>query len=147
MSETEPTTGGSVQETVVVGYIPLPLGVAAFVRAKNEAVVRGARLVVVNTGSHGNYSSPLFAKPQDLDAINTELSQAGIPHEVRQPTSGRSAAAEILAAAADADATLIVIGLRRRTPVGKVLLGSTAQQVLLDAPCAVLAVKDQETDS
>jgi nucleotide-binding universal stress UspA family protein len=34
-----------------------------------------------------------------------------------------------------------VIGLRRRTPTGKLLFGSDAQQILLDVPCPVLAVK------
>ena len=48
---------------------------------------------------------------------------------------------EILRVAAAESAELIVIVIRHRTPVGKLLLGSTSQQVLLDAPCAVLAVK------
>jgi nucleotide-binding universal stress UspA family protein len=145
VSEAETAPSGSSQEAIVVGYIPTPLGVAAFVRAKDEAVIRGARVVVVNTGSHGNYSSPLFAKPADLEAIDAELTNAGIAHEVLQPTEGRSAADEILDAAARTDATLIILGLRRRSPVGKLLLGSTAQQVLLEAPCAVLAVKGDES--
>ena len=51
----------------------------------------------------------------------------------RPRTSSRSAN--------ETDADLIVIGLRRRTPVGKLILGSNAQRILLDAPCAVLAVK------
>ena len=66
---------------------------------------------------------------------------AGIEHEVQQPTAGRDAAEEILRIAGEQDATLIVIGIRYRTPVGKLLLGSTAQQVLLEAKCPVLAVK------
>ena len=36
---------------------------------------------------------------------------------------------------------LIVIGLRHRTAVGKLLMGSVAQRILLDARCPVLAVK------
>ncbi|MCU1554753.1 MAG: universal stress protein, partial [Arthrobacter sp.] len=38
-------------------------------------------------------------------------------------------------------ADLIVIGLRRRTPVGKLIMGSTSQQILLEADCPILAVK------
>ena len=128
-------------DVIVVGYIPSPEGIAAFERAKDEALLRSEPLFVVNTGQDGNYASPLFASPEDVDAIQAELNAAGISHEMLQPTTGLAAADEILRIAEEQDAALIVIGLRHRSPVGKLLLGSTAQQVLLDAPCAVLAVK------
>jgi nucleotide-binding universal stress UspA family protein len=130
-----------VTETIVVGYIPTPPGVAAFKRAKEEALLRGARLVVVNTGHNGNYASPLFATSEDVDAIDAELGGAGVEYDIQRPTSGLAAADELLRVAEESDATLVVIGIRHRNPVGKLLLGSTAQQVLLDAPCPVLAVK------
>jgi nucleotide-binding universal stress UspA family protein len=127
--------------TIVVGYIPTPEGVAAFERAKAEALFLGASLVVVNTGQSGNFASASFATPQDIDAIESELSAAGIELEVTQSTGALAPAEEILRVAAEKSADLIVIGVRRRTPVGKLFLGSTSQQVLLDANCPVLAVK------
>jgi nucleotide-binding universal stress UspA family protein len=129
--------------TIVTGYLPTPEGNAALEVAKRWALVAGAKLVVVNTGRDGDYSHPNFASAQDIDAIEAELAQAGIEHEVHQPTDGRSAAESILGAAATNVADLIVIGMRRRSPVGKLITGSTAQQILLDASCPVLSVKPQ----
>jgi nucleotide-binding universal stress UspA family protein len=131
--------------TVVVGYIPTPEGSAAMDHAIAWARGRQARLVVVNTGHAGNYNHPNFATPQDIDALEAELSGVGLDHEVRRPTGGRSAAEELLRAAGDANAELIVIGIRHRSPVGKLITGSTAQQVLLEAECPVLAVKAART--
>jgi nucleotide-binding universal stress UspA family protein len=54
---------------------------------------------------------------------------------------GPDVAQESLRVATDTDAAVVVIGLRHRTPIGKMIMGSVAQQVLIDAPCPVLAVK------
>jgi nucleotide-binding universal stress UspA family protein len=126
---------------IVVGYLPSPEGTAAYEQAKELARAASARLVVVNTGRNGDYSHPNFASAQDLDAIDAELTEAGVEHEVTQPTDGRPAAEAILGAAITHDADLVVIGLRRRSPVGKLITGSTAQHVLLDSECPVLTVK------
>ena len=131
--------------TIVVGYIPRPEGLAALDHAIVEAERRGERLLVVNTGHHGDYADPSFAASQDLEALDAQLTARGIEHEIRQPTRGLAPADELLDAATEVDATLLVIGLRRRSPLGKLITGSTAQQVLLDASCAVLAVKAPQT--
>jgi nucleotide-binding universal stress UspA family protein len=126
---------------IVTGYIPSPEGVAAVDFAIEQAKTSGATLTVVNTGRGGDYSDPAFATSQDIDALDAQLSAAGIQHEILRPTAGESAAVSILAAAEQVAADLIVIGIRRRSPVGKLITGSTAQAVLLGADCPVVAVK------
>ncbi len=63
---------------------------------------------------------------------------------MRQLVRGLEPAEDLIGVAEEVGADFIVIGLRRRTPVGKLILGSNAQRILLDAPCPVLAVKADE---
>ena len=129
--------------TVVVGFVPKPEGQAALDRGIEEAKLRGARVVVVN--SHrggGEFDSETSAQvDEQIESIRTQLEAAGLEHEIRKLVRGFEPAEDLIGIAEDADADLIVIGLRRRTPVGKLILGSNAQRILLDAPCPVLAVK------
>jgi nucleotide-binding universal stress UspA family protein len=54
---------------------------------------------------------------------------------------GKEPADHVVEVVGKAHASLLVIGLRRRTSVGKFLLGSSASTILMQAPCPVLAVK------
>jgi nucleotide-binding universal stress UspA family protein len=132
---------GSAVGSVVVAYTPRPDGRAALHRAVEEARLRGLRLVVVNASRGDALVDPGFAAPEDVAEVRALLDVTGVPHEFRQQPSGREPADQVVDIADDLGAELIVIGMRRRSPVGKLLLGSTAQQILLGAQCPVLAVK------
>jgi nucleotide-binding universal stress UspA family protein len=130
--------------SIVVGYVPTPEGVAAIDYATKIAQQDGSRLVVVNSGVRGSDAHPAFASAEEWDALAQQLTDLGLEHELRQPTRAQSPAEEILAAAKDVNADMIVIGLRRRSPVGKLFLGSSSQQVILDADCPVVTVKRRD---
>jgi nucleotide-binding universal stress UspA family protein len=128
---------------VVVGYVPKPEGQAALTSAISEAKVRGAKVVVVNSHRGGqDFDRAASHKAEsEMDAVKQRLDEAGIEHEVRQLVRGFEPAEDLIGIAEEVSAELIVIGLRRRSPVGKLILGSNAQRILLDAKCPVLAVK------
>jgi nucleotide-binding universal stress UspA family protein len=131
---------------IVVGYVPKPEGEAALRLAAEEAKLRGSSLVVVNSHRGGREFGGAASASTDshLDEVQGQLTEAGIQHEVRHLVRGRDPAEDLISVAAEVSAEIIIIGLRRRSPVGKLILGSNAQRVLLDAPCPVLAVKAAE---
>ena len=128
---------------VVVGYVPKPEGDAAVDQGIAEARLRGTELIVVNSHRGGReYDDDTSARTSDdMDALEAKLRASGLTFQVRQLVRGFEPAEDLIGVAEDSGADLIVIGLRRRTPVGKLILGSNAQRILLDAPCPVLAVK------
>lgn len=126
---------------IVIGYVPKAEGHAALTRAIAEARVHNESLIVINTSRGDAPIDYAYAEEGDLLAVKQELEESGVEHEVRQTVPGRDAAEEIVAAAVESSATLVVIGLRRRSSVGKFVLGSTAQDVLFQAPCPVLSVR------
>lgn len=121
---------------IVVGHIATPEGEAALQRAVLESQLRSARLLVLSSPPA---DIPEVSEEQYVDALRAMLAEQGVDADVRQLAPDADPARELVAAAADAE--LLVVGIRRRSPVGKLLLGSTAQRVLLEADCPVLAVK------
>ena len=127
--------------TIVVGYVPTPEGEAALDAAIAEARLRDQPLHVINSSRGDAYVDDRFASKEALDGVRARLTESGIVYEVEQEVRGREAAEEVVDTAARLKASLLVIGMRRRTPTGKLITGSSAQRILLDAPCPVLAVK------
>lgn len=128
---------------IVVGYIPSAEGKAALAAAAKEAEERRTRLVVVNSNKGADKWDPIEAArlEEDFNAIKERLDAAGIEHTMRALVRGNEPAEDLIAVAEEVNASFIVIGLRRRTLVGKMLLGSNAQRILVDAECPVIAVK------
>jgi nucleotide-binding universal stress UspA family protein len=127
--------------TVVVGYVPGPQGRAALDRGITEARVRGLSLVVVNTSRGDALVDERYVQGAAVEELKAELAALDIPAELRQVDRGDDVAENLDRIADETDAALIVIGLRRRTPVGKLILGSAASRILLTVRRPVLAVK------
>ena len=127
--------------TIVVGYVPTPEGDAALQAAVDEARLRQQPLHVVNSSRGDSLADPRFASSASLDQVRAQLDAAEVVYEIEQQVRGHEASDEVVEAADRVNASLIVIGLRRRTPTGKLITGSQAQRILLDANCPVLAVK------
>ena len=112
--------------SIVVGFLPTPEGAAALEAARREAAAQSTPLVIVNVGSphHGlHHQEQEEANQAAVENLEKELRAAGEDFRLVHPVGDYDPAEEILKAAEDPQVELIVLGLRRRTPVGKMLLG------------------------
>lgn len=140
--------------SIVVGYTDRPESQVALGRAIEEARLRAESLHIVQTlqESPGENPGQVREWAQRIDRARAEgtelevrLRQEGIDaHYQLLLLSTEPTASQLLRVADDVDASLIIIGLRRRSPVGKLLLGSVSRDLILEADCAVLAVKAPE---
>jgi nucleotide-binding universal stress UspA family protein len=127
--------------TLLVAYAPRPEGQAALEKGIEIAKRRNERLIVVNASVGGTQEDPSKADIQDVERIEKLLAQAGLDAQFKQFVRGKSAVTEIEDLVESQQVSLLIIGLRKRSAVGKLILGSVAQDILLSVPCPVLAVK------
>jgi len=128
---------------IVVGYTADKFGRAALEYGIAEAKLRRTHMVVINATKGESLADPRFATETEVDEIQDVLQDCGVDFEIRQPV-GVDPVDELLAAMEPDDAELLVVGIRHRNPVGKLLLGSVSQKVLLECPKPVLGVKPRE---
>jgi nucleotide-binding universal stress UspA family protein len=130
-------------DIVVVGWVRSPEGQAAVDAGVEEVRRRDGKLVLVHSARGGRHEEveDVLDVRERLAELEKTLGEQGVRVEVRDYVRGNDPVDDLLDVAEKEDAALIVIGLRRRSPVGKLLLGSNAQEILLRAECPVLAVK------
>lgn len=126
--------------SIVVAYSADRFGAAALDHAATLARKDGTRLVVVNATQGGKLVDTRFAQDEEIVALHDRLAADGLDVVVRHEMVD-DVADTVVAVADEERATLVVVGIRPRTPVGKLLLGSVAQRIILEAHCPVLAVK------
>ncbi len=130
--------------TIVIGYVPSPVGEAALEAGLAEAVARGDEVVILN--------SPRRRTTVDGDLIDESTGEelleraraAGVTATIDHADHGDDLVEAFQKVVAASSARLVVIGLRRRSPVGKLVTGSDAQRLLLDLDVPILAVKPSQ---
>lgn len=127
--------------TIVVAYVARPEGQAALDKGIEIAKRRNERIIVVNASPGGTKEDASMIDVQESERVEKLLRTAGVDAEFKQFVRGKSAVEEIDALVDAVQASVLIIGLRKRSPVGKLIMGSVAQELLLTVSCPVLAVK------
>jgi nucleotide-binding universal stress UspA family protein len=129
--------------TIAVAQNDSPEGQAALLHAAREAALQQVPLAVLHVLEFGQPDTE-----QHQDAMSREIQHTLVTAGVTTldwslftATDEDGRAAALVALTEQVGADLLVIGSRRRTPIGKFLLGSTVQRVVLDSPVPVLVVK------
>jgi nucleotide-binding universal stress UspA family protein len=120
--------------TVATAWTGTAYSRAAIAFAIEECQRRADRLLVVVSLEAGTETQVTA----DLDSLGVTPSDRV---EVRRVQAGSTLGTTLVDLSYEDDVELMVIGLKRRTPVGKLVMGSTSQQVILEAGCAVTGVK------
>jgi len=128
--------------TVAVVYAMTPTSRLALLEAVAEAKRRDEDLAVLHVAGSPDAQSEAYRT-----SVSHEIEKTITSNGVDWQLHLRRAAADAevndapLGLIEEVDADLVVVGARRRSPIGKALLGSTAQSVVLGATSPVLVVK------
>ena len=128
---------------ILVAYNGTDEAQAALELAQTHAKIFGARLLVVSSSEGGKGE-----KPEDINKIKGHLenikktvSEDGIECEVEQLARGLAPGEDIVLFAEENDIGQIYVGIRKKSRTSKLILGSTAQYIILKAKCPVTSVK------
>lgn len=116
---------------------------AALELAKTHAKMFDAELVVISSseGGQGEKLEDINKIKHDLASIQEDISKDGIECEVEQLARGLTPGEDIVLFAEENEIYQIYVGIRKKSRTSKLILGSTAQFIILKAKCPVTSVK------
>ncbi len=128
---------------ILVSYDGTKEAEAALAVAKTHAKIFNAKLLAVSSSEGGKGEKPEdIAKIKlDLDRVEKEVANEGIDCEVEQLARGLTPGEDIVLFAEENDIDHIYVGIRKKSKTSKLILGSTAQFIILKAQCPVTSVK------
>ena len=128
---------------ILVGYDGSNVAKEAVAMAEKHAVVFKGEVLLVHSMVGGpEVPRKDFEKAEyNLEYEKNLLRNKKIACKSVLSVRGLEAGEDLVKLADENKIDEIVIGVRRRSNVGKLLFGSTAQYVILNAPCPVVAVK------
>jgi nucleotide-binding universal stress UspA family protein len=127
---------------ILVAYDGSDSGKEALLIASNYAKKLNSTVIVVtsfNTGNMKNQDEIIHAE-SNLKYAKSILEKDKIPCVTQMLIRGLSPGEDIVNFAKEENVELIVIGLKKQSKVGKLLMGSVAQYVILESRCPVLSV-------
>jgi nucleotide-binding universal stress UspA family protein len=128
---------------IIVGYDMTDPAEKAFNTAFEYAKGMQAKLILVASlvGGTKENVEEINAFEKGLRIAHQKATQSGIGCEKHLLMRGNAPGEDLVLYARENKADLIVIGVKKRSKVGKLMFGSTAQYVILESDCPVLAVK------
>jgi nucleotide-binding universal stress UspA family protein len=128
---------------ILVGYDYSTVTQEVLALAKQQAQAFNAEVYLLRSleQNQEQQRDTIQQAEQNLDHVRREFTTMGLACDTHVKVSALSAGEHIVQFAEQNSIDLIVIGVRRRSKVGKLLFGSNAQLIILTAPCPVLTVK------
>ena len=128
---------------ILVGYKGVNVGKELMkIAVAHAKAFKGSDLIVTSMVGGGTIEQPSVQEAEEnLRQAKKYFDENGVSCEVHLLVRGLEAGEDIVQFARENEVDEIIIGVKSRSKVGKLLFGSTAQAVILQADCPVLAVK------
>lgn len=127
----------------LVGYNGSAESKAALSLARDFAGIFNAKIFVMTSmeGGAGEKIKDIARAEQNLQGAKEFLAEKGIECEIHQMARGFTPGEDLVKFAEENQIDQIYVGIEKKSKTSKLLLGSTAQFVILKAPCPVITAK------